>query len=1278
HDSERWIEYLLERGELLCERLKRTDLAADVYENLLTGTLEEPVRAEAFQKLIQLLEELGQFTRLKDVLVVEATRRGAEGTALWLRLAVLVEETLSAPDDSLRFYRKAHELDPTNLDALAHLKRLLYLFEFWDELVKVLDRSIRELTDAEKLYELNMECGTISENELGRLGRAENYYSSACRLELRHKESYVGLARVQQEQSRFADLVTTLAELKSLSSSEKDQLAIEKRMALIYQDSLFREDKALEIYQKILATDPDDAEALSSMARIYSDLGAHEKLAQVLARQALGAKDVPTAIGLYLELAKIWSEGLRSPEKALTTAIDPALGLDPTNVELLRYKLETCRTMEYWEGVVQSLQRLLTETDKDDPSYCGYLEEMAGVMNLRLRRGVEARTYIDELMQHPLVQPEQLSFVVEFFRANQLRAELVRALKNQESKTTDPSKKAALLAEIAWTEFEPGQNDEAQRVLFRQALTHDETCVPALWGLAKGPPEPETVEERLEALDTLGDIEQDRQRKIESLLLASDICREEIENFEDARAHLEGVLMLDASCFMALAGLAELHYALEEWELALPYFKGVMRSRQFGDDADRCADLFHAYGVVCQKLGFFDDASAAFRRALEYQPEHLASLEDLGQSMLEQGSWESAVSLFEKLVQRTRIPVARAAHELSLALALKEVGQIDRSLELYRRALQQNADHAGARLQYASLLLQQGNVDGARVCYEQVLSAPGVESLYRGEALVQLADLYTQNYRDAIQGTTMLLAALEQIGPHQSGAAKRLAEIYGHNNRWPEAGQQLKRAIDLEANPLEASYLWASLGRLSRDRLGNMEYARVCFENAIQTNPDDAKTLDSLIRLLGQLGDFVSMDRYLIDAIGRSADEYTAATFRLQRAELLWKQFKNRREAIVEYEQVIQSSPEEKEARRALARLYVEVGDEAKALETHRRWLAEVPLRVGCYRACGAVFQGTGKNLSYIQTLHSLAVLRAASSDELRVLNGYLKHAPDFPQGIQDQLYFKLLLHAEVPATLGRIFKFLGPWARLLYPSDLKPYGLKRQNLMDIDSQDQPYSELVKRVVEFFNLRDELDIYWMPTWRRPEIVIERSADKALMMMGPAAFEGLSDGEILFTLGRQLAPVYGGYDFVPKHGSAGLYRFVKMVAEALTAQLIKESNDSAGQIKVAAGMLSKQLKPELKRRVAPLAEELWEQRTRFDFGRVAQVLDLTAARAGMLLAGGSYPAAEAQFKTNVLLGGSLGATTEDVQRQLENNQMMKDLLSYSVSGEYLELLGAIGS
>lgn len=1274
--SEAWVDCLQARGRLLCETLNRHDLAADVYETLMTGELEPALHEMAFQKLTSLLEELGQFSRLKDALLVEATRQGDEGSELWLKLGILVEETLSSPGESLRFYRKAHELDPANLDTLAHLKTLLYQFEYWSELVKVLDKSSRVITDSETLYELNMELGQVSEEKLGRLERAENYYSSACHLELRHRDSFVALARVQQEQSRFADLVSTLADLRSLSKNEKEQLAIDKRMALIYQDSLFREDQALSLYQDILQRYPDDPETLAAMARIYSDLGAHEKLTQVLARQAVSAKDVPTAIRLYLELAKIWSESLRSPEKALTTAIDPALGLDPTNIELLRYKLETCRTLEYWEGVVQSLQRLLTETNKDDPDYCGYLEEMAGVLNLRLRRGVEARTFIDQLLQHPLVRPEQLSFVIEFFRANQLRTDLIRALKIQESKTSDPTRKAALLAEIAWTEFEPGQDDEKRRALFREALSHDETCISALWGLAKGAPNPDTVEERLEALDVLGDIEQDRQRKIEALLLASDICREEIENFEDARAHLEGVLMLDASCFMALAGLAELHYALEEWELALPYFKGVMRSRQFGEDGERCADLFHAYGVVCQNLGYFDDASTAFRRALEYQPDHLASLEDLGQSMLEEGNWESAVGIFEKLVQRTRIPKARAAHELSLALALKEVGQIDRSLELYRRALQQNADHAGARLQYASLLLQQGNVDGARVCYEQVLSAPGVESMYRGEALVQLADLYTQNYRDANQGTTLLLAALEQVGPHQSGAAKRLAEIYGHNNRWPEAAQQLKRAIELEANPLEASYLWASLGRLSRDRLGNADYARLCFENAIQTNPDDAKTLDSLIRLLGQVGDFASMDRYLVDAINRSVDEYTAATFRLQRAELLWKQFKNRREAIVEYEQVMKSAPEEKEARRALARLYVEVGDEAKALETHRQWLVEEPLRVACYQALGAVFQGTGKNQAYIQTLHSLAILRGASPEELRVLNSYLKHAPNFAAGIQDQLYFRLVMPKEIPASLGRILKVLGPWARLLYPSDLKPYGLNRKNLMDYESPDQPYGEQVRRVVQFFNLKDKIDIYWMPNWRRPEIVMERSQDKAIMMMGPAAFEGLNDAEILFSLGRQLAPVYGGYDFVPKHGSAGLYRFVKMVAEALTTQLVKESNDSAGQIKVAAGMLNKQLKPETKRRVGPLAEELWEQRTRFDFGRVAHILDWTSSRFGMLLAGGAYPAAEAQFKTNVLLGGSLGASTEDVQRQLQDNQMMKELLRYSVSEEYLELIGAL--
>jgi golgin subfamily B member 1 len=1264
-----WIEYLSERANILTKQLKRHDLAAEVYDELWSEPLTKELHQLVFRSLTDLLTALGRFERLKSVLLTEADYLGPEAALIWLRLGQLVDGTLANPEGAAVFYRKAHDLKPDNLDILANLKDMLYRLQRWDDLIRVLKKSSQSLENSEQLYEIYMECGVLSEDQLGDVKQAERFYLSACRLELRYQESYEALARVQQQCHHFVELILTLEELSGLSNRKADKISILKRIAKIYQYSLLRQKKAFEIYQIILSECPGDSDVLEELLAIHYEEG-NEELAAVFKSQAAHAGDPQQSIEIYLRLAELWSERLKSPQQAVDQALNPALKLDPLNTVVLAYKLTLIRKLEQWESVVEILHKLVSLTVKG-VEQLNYHQEIADTLHRRLHRGGEAQSAIDQLVQSPMSTMAHLAFAADFYRKSQLRLDLVRTLKIQRTKTEDAERQASILAEIAWIELEQGNSRKRVFKAFREALEYDPDCVSALWGLARGESSEETIDERLAALNRLRGLDLARPERMEASLLAASICREEAEDFEAATAHLTCALSLDASCYKALVGLAELYYAQDEWDKAAPYFKGLMRCREFGEDSEHAADLLHAHGVVYQKKDREEDAASAFRRALEYQPEHLASLEDLGQSMLTAEAWEAAVKIFEKLIQRTRIPKARAAHELSLAQALKEVGDIDRSLDLYRQALEQNPGQPGARLQYAQMLIQQGNVDGARVCFEQVLSAPGVESIYRGEALVQLADLYTQNYRDATKGTALLTAALEQPGPHRSEAAKRLAEIYGHNERWTEAAQELTRAIEFESQPLELSRLWAALGRLTRDRLSNPEYARRCFENSVQLNPEDAGTLDSLIRLLRDLGHYAAMDQVLNDAIARSADQYTASSFRLERADLLWKQFSRNKEAIHEYESVLAVDPEQKEARTALARLYVEVGDEVKALEFHRDWLAESALRVGSYRALAAVFQGTGKNRAYIGALHALAVLRAASPEELGALQSHLKHRPEYSQPINEQLYFTHLSHPEVPRALARILKIIGPSSSLLFPSDLQSYGLERKNIVKLQNSDWPHSSLILRVLNFFELQDQVDVHWMAEWRRPEVVIER-AERVIVMIGPAAFEGLNDNEILFLLGRQLAAVYGGYNFVFKHGASGLYRLVKMVAEALSIGSLPVSNDSE-QVKKAAKMLARQLKVKGRQRIAPLVEETWEQRTHYDFAHICQALDWTASRAGALLAGGAYPAVECQFKNNVLLGGRLGANTEDVQRQLRDNQLMKELLRYSVSKEYHELL-----
>lgn len=1273
HESPQRLSWMAERAELLAERLNRRDLACRLYEELLASGLEPALHHDVFRKLTALLSELGRFRELREALRREAEIRGKDGAPLWTRLGELAETSLSNPVEAVACFRRSLALQPGKLPTLTRLREALVSLKRWDEALQVIDEESKLQPEASELVALNQLAGQISEDKLGDHSRAAGYFKAASLLSQDEAAPLEDLARVQERRGNFGELAQSLERLIEVEPKAERRVTRAKQLGAVYTRDLKRPERAVGTYQRALKDAPEDLELLEALSEAYESTGAYDELATVLQSRLGLEEDEAPRLALYRRLAAVWSQHLASPEQALVKAIEPALALASDSAELLAEKAALLRELGRWEDLIATLTEI--KASAEGAERLAQMRAIAEVYQDRLGERGRAVEALEESLSSPSLDEDFMAYACELYRAAGAWSPLSETLRRRAEASPQPSMQAAYLAEVGVIESEELEDPAKAEESFLEALRRDGEQLQALWGLVELKAEdPEQEDERFDLLKRIAELEPDSTRRVRAWVEVGQLTRERFEDYDAAQEAFRSALKDDPACFAAIAGMAELLTAQERWKEALPFFQRMQHCPDFREEPEYAADLLHDFGRVCLELDDREEAVACFQRALELQPEHFNALEDLGGVLIEIEAWSAAIKVLEKLIVKTRVPVARAQHELALARAHREVGDLEPAQELLERVLKRFPDRLEALEDLAALQIQRGDVDGAQASYDRLMSNPSAEPEICGRALVAIADLSLRRFRDPAKAAGLLHKALEYEGDHRAGAARRRAEILGRAEQWPEAARELSRAIEFESDSSERALLWSHLGRLSRDRLNNLEYARRCFETALELNPTEQKTLDSLLRLLESTQDFEAMDTLLGDAIARAEDGLAEIPYRLQRGEL-FRQARRPAEAVSEFQYVLGLAPENLEARNALGRLYVEMGDATRALAFHNEALDKDPFAVASYRAMAEVYRGTQQADAFTQALNSVVVLRAHSPDEASFIERANQVLAPPLRPVSVELFLNNVVHPQVPGSLGGILQLAAGWVPYLFPVDLKPYGLKRRNRVDVNGELFPEQRLLRHVVQLFGLRDKLDIYWMPDWRRPKLILEPTT-KPTLILCPPVFEGLNEREKLFLLGRAVGPILGGAAFVPKVGASGLFNFIAFVAQAVDPQL-RRSEDLPPGFNAAVRKLGREAKSQTARRVIPLARELWRRRQSIDFGQACQAYELTASRCGLIAAGGSVAAIECLYQTQIAPGSRLKTQPEDVLKQLQDKPQAAEILRYSISDDYLDLRKDIG-
>src|SRR5204862_138604 len=137
--------------------------------------------------------------------------------------------------------------------------------------------------------------------------------------------AHEAMARLYSRIGLWGKVVDSLKRQAELNTDRKRARALRLEVASVYEKELAVPERATESYEAILASDPDDEEALAALDRLNEVHSRFEDLQEILAKRAAHAQG-KERIDLVRRRAKLLEDKLNNPEAAASALRD--LGTD--------------------------------------------------------------------------------------------------------------------------------------------------------------------------------------------------------------------------------------------------------------------------------------------------------------------------------------------------------------------------------------------------------------------------------------------------------------------------------------------------------------------------------------------------------------------------------------------------------------------------------------------------------------------------------------------------------------------------------------------------------------------------------------------------------------------------------------------------------------------------------------------------------------------------------------------------------------------------------------
>mgnify|MGYP000860176330 CR=1 FL=1 len=777
----------LKAGKVLAGIDAQRALAA--YQQVLEF---DDANVEALTALSQLHEGRGEWEDLLGVLGRLASLNPAEEVLIRVRMAGILEEKVKDPNRAIQAWEDVLSLEATHSVALDHLQNLYGSMENWKGLAAVYERLLDlSSSNPDRILFCNR-LAVLFESALDDKARALSYWQQILDIDPEDDEAFETCARLLTELEDWNELVNLL-EGRVIREPEAGRKAgVLRRIADVYEKRLEDLNSAVSVYQRILDIDPGDALAYADLSRLFEAMESWEDVVQTLLRWKEHVEDTHETAALMLRAATIVHQRLENPDRALKLLGD-VLRLDPGSDAAAERMRQIYGELEDWEKVAEIWLKQEAAAARDEAK--AKLRASAGdvFMNRLKDRQRAIQHYERALELDPRLPEVALSLAQAYVAAE--RWEKAEPLLEMLLKSPEMSGDGAAAAEI---HFQMGLC--AERLLdFERAFREYQVAVkaradhaPTAIGLARLYPRKSpwqlAKDHYVKGLSLGGDAFSDDDKAAVEFSLGE--VSLELGELDDAVQHLDTVLQLAPNQARAVDLQIAIAERREDWPAVIRYKQAQSQAK--ADPFERFSVLLECGDIYREKMGNIYGATAAYKEALEINPNAKVALLRLFDLYVSTGAIEDALYVLERLAQAEDSPEKRAKHYVRMGAIYREkLGDDARAIEYLNLALDADPDFLDAFRAIDEILTANKDWEAEAENYRRMLER--LKGRNTPELEFRLYAALGEIYRSRLKRMDYAVSAFSmaaKIKPNERRTHEILAQLY------EVSGDQLDKAID--------------------------------------------------------------------------------------------------------------------------------------------------------------------------------------------------------------------------------------------------------------------------------------------------------------------------------------------------------------------------------------------------------------------------------------------------------------------------------------------------
>ena len=780
---------------------------------------------------------------------------------------VTLEASADIGDDVYEDALARHKKDATDLDALELIKQRLSYQGQWDELVPLMERSVKYLRKKDGEFEQMLYLARVFWHKLEDMDKAEYYFKR-----LRHHDSEMPevvdfYGYYFESKGQWRKLHVHLNSQLQSAEGEAPRRALTRRVATLSERELGAE-KAIDAWRHFLADFPGDPEARQELRRLYEDHEKWQALVEYLreSEQELADKEddalVPDRVALLEEIVLIYDEKIPGGDINRINALNKLLEIDPTHsegFEQLKQLLESNRRFSELADLLNSQAESAAESGDTV-------------------RAVDLLTEVADLWQNSLNNVSKaLPFLQRIVEIDPLHVETRERLKAAYEQRRDyPS-----LFELLEQETEHKGGDELEShlrtllELAQERLRDLEKAVPLLEQLLELAPQDTelygklefiyrrqeewdslvTLLERKAELDGLDDAE-----VIQVYKEAAQTSDTRLEDPERAARLWQGVLSLDESNATAFARLRDIYVETGDFdELKLLFGSKDMFDRYYDlladvagkeESVERKQELYRRMQSLAQDD--LDDATrviASLESLLQVTEDRPAVARELIGWYRQTGAIDSEIEMQKLLLEHADDDVARYVELVRLSELEIEREQDEAALRWLLDAISAQPDEESAVQKAEVLARHVGMLEVYLDHLDAISSTLDEDSVLRQQLYARIARLSRDELEDNARAID-LYEKLYELQPQNLEWSMALEHLYDVA-AYPEKRIGILEVVIAQLKEEDASQervveQLAKIANVQHRQLGKSEEASQTYHEIIEIEPDFVPALRGL------------------------------------------------------------------------------------------------------------------------------------------------------------------------------------------------------------------------------------------------------------------------------------------------------------------------------------------------------------------------------------------------------------------------------------------------